>query len=69
MAFELGICPRRVQQLTRAGILQRANRDRYWIEGNKIFYAIYLERFKEKKGYLPWTGHHDERTGRFRRTR
>jgi len=45
MAFELGISPRRVQQLTRAGVLKRAARDRYWLEGNKTFYAIYLKRF------------------------
>ena len=69
MAFELGISPRRVQQLTRAGVLKRAGRDRYWVEGNKTFYAIYLKRFKEQNGYLSWSGHHDERTGRFRRTR
>lgn len=69
MAFELGISARRVQQLTRAGILQRVRRDRYWLEGNRVFYAIYLEKFKERKGYLPWAGHFDKRRGRFVRTR
>jgi len=69
MAFELGVSVRRVQQLTRAGVLKRAARDRYWLEGNKTFYEVYLREFKQRKGYLPWTGRHDKRTGRFRRTR
>lgn len=46
MAMELGISPRRVQQLTRAGILQRLRPGVYWLEGNLIFYEVYLKKFR-----------------------
>jgi hypothetical protein len=69
MALELGISPRRVQQLTQAGVLQRASRGRYWLEGNKTFYEVYLKGFRKRKGYTPWSGFHDQLLGGFVRTR
>lgn len=69
MALELGISPRRVQQLTRAGILQRLRPGKYWLEGNVTFYEVYLKKFREQKGYKPWAGFHDDYLGGFVKTR
>lgn len=68
MAYELGISDRRVQQLTVQGVLIRSGRGRYWLEGNRTRYQVYLDRFREQKGYVPWTGFVDE-LGLFVRTR
>ncbi|MHB1013446.1 MAG: hypothetical protein ACYC37_11190 [Desulfobacteria bacterium] len=69
MALELGISPRRVQQLTCAGILQQLRPGVYWLEGNVTFYEVYLKKFRERKGYTPWAGFHDDYLGGFVRTR
>ncbi len=69
MALELGISTRRVQQLTRAGILERLRPGVYWLEGNVTFYQVYLKKFRERKGYAPWAGFHDDHLGGFVRTR
>ncbi len=69
MALELGISTRRVQQLVRAGILQRLRPGKYWLEGNVTFYAVYLKKFRGRKGYMPWSGFHDDHLGGFVRTR
>lgn len=60
MAVELLISERRVQQLTAQGVLVRSARGRYWLEGNRTRYEVYLQRFRERKGYIPWAGFKDE---------
>lgn len=56
MARELEISERRVQQLAAQGVLVRAGRGKYWLEGNRTRYQAFLDRFQERKGYLPWHG-------------
>ncbi len=56
IASELGISPRRVQQLAAQGVLPRARRGRYWFEGCRTAYEVYLRRLQEAKGYVPWRG-------------
>jgi len=68
MAFELGISDRRVQQLAVQGVLIRSGRGRYWLEGNRTRYEVYLRKFQERKGYTPWAGFQDK-LGLFVRTR
>jgi hypothetical protein len=69
MAGELKLSVRRIQQLAAAAVLVRSNRGEYWLEGNLTRYETYLRRFQERKGYVPWTGFRDERTGEFVRIR
>lgn len=69
MALELGISPRRVQQLTRAGIFQRLRPGVYWLEGNVTFYEVYIKKFRKQKGFTPWAGFHDDHLGGWVRTR